>query len=130
MRYYSVSKTSTMIEEKVAHMPDALEWAQKKGFDAIKANYEGHEAPKSWLRGEGETRIVPDITGERNGRKSFVEVALKAGKKQMQISKWKLLSLMAAKRGGKLYILAPHGHKAYATSMIRDYNLDAELASI
>ena len=111
-------------------MPAALEWVGQKGFDKVKANYDGHENPKSWIRSKTEKPITPDITGVKHGKKNYVEVALKTEDTRRQVTKWKLLSLLASQQGGKFYLLAPRGHKAHTVKLVSKYGLAAEVISI
>jgi len=80
---------------------------------------------------KGETEAyVPDISGNKMGGKSYVEIALKTEDNNDQVSKYKLLSTMAGIKSGKLYLLAPKGHKAYVDKMVKQYNINAEIVSI
>lgn len=74
--------------------------------------------------------MVPHITGLKTGGKSYIEVALKTDMVHDMVSKWKLLSLLAARKGGKLYLLTPRGHKRFAEELVKDYNVNAEIKSI
>jgi len=111
-------------------MPTAIQWVEQKGFDSIKANFEGHENPKSWIRSKTEKPMIPDITGVKHGKKNYVELALKTDDERRQVTKWKLLSLLATQQGGKLYLLAPRGHKAHTVKIVNNYNLTATVISL
>ncbi len=112
---------NTEIVEKVAR------WAEKKGFKRIKANCESYETPKQYLKPAEEKAIIPDATGMRNGRKSYFEIATKTDNIRSKVSKWKLLSTLASRTGGKLFLLAPRGHKAFAERLIKNNLLMAEV---
>ena len=101
----------------------AIAWAKSKGFKQIKANVEDFETPATFARPGQEEPIVPDITGELYGRKSYIEIALKEDDKQPLISKWKLFCALAARKGGKLYLLASRGNKTFADRIVKTYNL-------
>ncbi len=108
----------------------AITWAKKHGFSNIKANTEDYEIPAGFTR-KGETEAyVPDISGSKLGGKSYVEIALKTEDNDDQVSKYKLLSTMASIKSGKLYLLAPKGHKAYVDKMVKQYNISADVISI
>jgi len=107
----------------------AINWAKKRGFKKIKANTENYETPFAFKRNEGDP-IIPDLTGMQASGKSYVEIATKSDDKQGVVSKWKLLSTMAQVKGGKLYLLAPRGHKAFTENIVKDYNLEARIISI
>ncbi len=109
----------------------ALDWVKKRGFSNIKANHEDYETPAHYSRqGDSEDQIIPDISGLKTGGKSYIEIATKTDMVHDKVSKWKLLSLMAARKGGKLYLLTPRGHKRFAEELVKDYNVNAEIKSI
>lgn len=116
-------KSSSFIER-------AAEWAERKGFKSVKANCEDYQTPKRFARREEEITVTPDVTGMKNGRKSYIEVAIKTEDNRRNISKWKLLSALARRTGGKLILLAPRGHKAFAERQLNKHFLMAELISI
>lgn len=109
----------------------AIDWAKKRGFSNLKANHEDYDSPAHFSKpGEDDNPYVPDITGLRTGGKSYIEVALKTDNVSRKVSKWKLLSMLAARKGGKLFLLAPRGHKTFTETIVRDYNLNAEIRSL
>lgn len=114
-----------MTEE--SYLLRAIHWVKRKGFSQIKANHEDFEEPTHFLKATGKEELVPDITATKFGRKSYFEVATKTEKPGRNISKWNLLSTLARMKGGKLYLLAPKGHKAFVERMLKKYNLNAEL---
>ncbi len=107
----------------------AINWAKKRGFKSIKANTDDYETPSHFSRPDGD-KVIPDVTGMQSSGKSYVEIATKTDDVQRRISKWKLLSTMAQVKGGKLYLLAPRGHKAFTENIVKDYNLDARVISV
>lgn len=121
-----------MLQEKEAYFDKALKWAERKGFSDIKANSEEHETPKKYMRQKGkeEEAFVPDLSGRKLGSKSFIEIALKSDNMRRSVTKWKLLSTLAAMKRGKLYLLAPHGHRKYADDLIKQHNISAQVVSI
>ena len=109
----------------------AIMWATKRGFENIKANTEEHESPRSFTRPGSDEVITPDLTATRTGNKSYFQIALKDEDKQEVISKWKLFGTMAARKGGKLYLLASRGHKSFTEQIVKQYNLpNAQVVSI
>lgn len=105
----------------------AIKWAEKQGYKEIKSIGEGYDSPTSYTQAGEEQPIIPDVTGLQMGRKSYFEIATKADDIRRKISKWKLLSTLAAMKGGKLFLLAPRGHKAFAESMVEKHNLSARV---
>jgi len=108
----------------------ALHWAKKNGFSKIKANTDEYETPAGFTKKGATEAFIPDVSGVRLGGKSYVEIAMKTEDNNEQVSKYKLLSTMAGMKSGKLYLLAPKGHKAYVDKMVKQYNISAEVISI
>lgn len=105
----------------------AVQWAKKQGFDQIKANCEEYETPTQYTRPGEESAFIPDVTGIQMGRKNYVEIAVKTENVRRKVSKWKLLSTLAGMKGGKLFLLAPRGHKSFAENVVKEHNLSAQV---
>lgn len=108
----------------------AIHWAEKQGFTNIKANYDDYESPVQFNKPGEDQPYIPDITGVKTGGKSYVEIAIKSDDMSRKVSKWKLLSTLAAMKGGKFFLLAPRGHKAFTEGIVERHNLDAKIISI
>ena len=113
--------------QKQEIIENAIKWAEKKGFKAIKANHPDFETPVQYTNPDQEETYTPDITGKRRGRKSYIEIALKTDNIQRRVTKWKLLSKLSAIKGGKLFLLAPSGHKAFTERVLKKHNLMANV---
>jgi hypothetical protein len=113
------------MSEKQDYFQPAIDWAKSLRLNNIKANYEGYESPRTFNRAEDDKDIsfVPDITGRKRTNKFYVEIAMKADNTRKMVSKWKLLSTLASMKGGKLYLLAPRGHKAFVQRLLDRYQL-------
>ena len=105
----------------------AIDWAKKHGFKTLKANAEGYETPTKFILQEGKQSFVPDITAIHLGGKNYIEIASKTENVNRSVSKWKLLSTLANKKGGKFFLLAPKGHKYFTEKLVEQYNLSAEV---
>ena len=103
----------------------AIEWAENFRLSNIKANFDGYESPRTFNRAESDNDVsfVPDITGRKRTNKYYVEIAMKADNTRKMVSKWKLLSTLASMKGGKLFLLAPRGHKAFVERLLSRYQL-------
>ncbi len=112
---------------EVSLIEKAVQWAKKHGFKEIKANIEEFEKPTQYTLQGRDQPFVPDVTALQFGAKSFFEIAMKTEDVQNRVSKWKLLSTLASRKGGKLYLLAPKGHKAFTTDLVAIHNIDAEV---
>jgi hypothetical protein len=106
------------------YMKKAINWAQEKGIYNIKANCQGFEQPSQFTKFAEEQPYIPDVTGKKSGNKFYVEIVTKKENKQRSVSKWKLLSTLAKTQGGKLFLLAPKGHKAFAEGILKEHNLN------
>jgi hypothetical protein len=101
-----------------------------RGFEKVKANIEGFEAPARLTNRTEDISYVPDITAVKQGSKSYFEVAVKSGRIQKTLSKWRLLSELAKLRHGKFYLLVPKGNFAFVQRTLADYPIDAEVVKI
>ncbi|MEL6274607.1 MAG: hypothetical protein AAFU03_05875, partial [Bacteroidota bacterium] len=102
----------TNTQEKDPDLIQALldKVVKKKGFDEVRANVEGYETPSKIRRGkDSEEYFIPDVTGEVNGRKSYFELGMKTNDERLLVTKWRLLSSLAAYKNGKLYLAVPRG---------------------
>ena len=128
--YYCVDIKLLMME-KQNYFEKALAWVQSSGFDQIKANVDGYDMPKRFLKAEDEEEaMVPDITGLKRGKKNYIEIALKTDRVRRRVTKWKLLDKLSHIKGGKLYLLAPYGHKSFAERIVKRYGLEAQIVSL
>ncbi len=112
-----------MSEKKQTYFQQAIAWAKKRRLSNIKANHENFETPSAFSKADEERPYIPDITGKKMGGKFYVEIALKAENISRTVSKWKLLSTLATMKGGKLFLLAPRGHKAFVERVLDKYHL-------
>ncbi len=113
------------------HFDKAIHWVKGHGYDKIRATAEGYDAPSTFRRKEEDGEIMsPDITAVKNKRKSYFEIAMKDEDLEFSISKWKLISAVANAQNGKLFLLAPHGHKAFAARIIERHDIVAEVIAL
>lgn len=109
----------------------AISWVKSQGYDKIRANVEGFDAPSIFRRNQDNGEIMmPDITAVKSKRKSYFEIALKDEDIDHSISKWKLISAVASAQNSKLFLLAPHGHKAFAARTIERHDIAAEVIAL
>lgn len=109
----------------------AIQWVKNQGYDKIRANMDGFDAPSTFRRDtEGGEIMAPDITAVKSRRKSYFEIALKGEELEHSVSKWKLISAVATAQNGKLYLLAPHGHKAFAMRTVERHDIEAEVVAL
>ncbi|WP_338877057.1 hypothetical protein WBJ53_15485 [Spirosoma sp. SC4-14] len=118
---------------KQTYFPEVINWAQEHGFDEIRANLPDnntYETPIRYERVQDDVAFTPDVTGKSFSNKSYFEVILKTDKIQRLLSKLKLISLLASRQKGKLYLMVPKGHFQFARNMCRTHRLRAELVKL
>lgn len=108
---------------KEEYIEKALSWAKTKRISNIKSKLDDYDDPVHYNRKDEEDSFTPDITGNKLSKKIYVEIALKDDDKRRVISKWKLLNTLASMKGGKLYLLAPKGHKAFTQRILKSHDL-------
>lgn len=85
---------SEKIENK-EFLEKSIHYLQNTGFKNIRADIEGYDTPKSFIKKGSETKITPDIVAEKNGRKYFFEISLKTEKDRLLKSKWLFLDTLS-----------------------------------
>lgn len=105
----------------------ALKIVEAKGFDDIRADFEGYEAPAAFQRQESEISYTPDITATKNDRKFYFEIAKKTDQQDKLISKWKLLSMMSKIKNGSFHILVPYGQMKFTRELLDAHHIEANL---
>ena len=118
-------------EEKKSFLQQAIKWIQKKPITNLRSVAEGYEDPRSFYHKQSKADIKPDITIETpRGIKHYTEIAMKSENPQILVTKWKLLSMLAAMKRGNLYLLAPKGHKLFTQRLVKKYNINALVYSL
>ena len=119
------------MEKDAAVIQEAIEsYVAPRGYKNIRANVENFETPSRLSRGKKEEAFIPDITGILNGRKSYFELALKTEKIRQVVTKWKLLSKIAAFKRGKFVLLVPSGHFAFTNRLLKKYPIEAKVVKL
>lgn len=108
---------NTEILEKSIHHLEAT------GFEHIKADIEGYESPKSYVRKETGNKITPDIVAVKNGRKYFFDISLKSKRTRLLKSKWLFLDTLSRMKSNRFRIITTRGHYSFTDSMLEDINL-------
>ena len=116
---------------KAEYMEDAIKWASKKPVVTLKAQHEGYDPPQVFTNKETNHEVQADISFVvHGGAKHYSDVALKTEDQQALVTRWKLLSTMAAIKRGKLHLLAPRGHKSFAQGLVDQYNISAKVYAL
>ncbi len=104
------------LEKSIHHL-------QANGFEDIKADMEGFNIPKSYLRKGTDSKITPDIVAFKNGRKYIFEIGLKSEKPRLLKSKWLFLDTLSRMNSGFFRIITTKGHYKFTNTMLEDINL-------
>ena len=117
-------------DENNTFLQQSIEYLENKGFENIKADMEGFETPKSYLKKGSEQKITPDIVAERQGIKHYFELSLKSKKPLLLKSKWRFLDVISRMRNQRFKIITTKGHYKFTNEMLDDLNLQKNLIKI
>lgn len=110
------SENEAFITKSILHL-------EATGFENIKADMDGYETPKSYIRKESGIKITPDIVALKNGRKYFFEISLKSEKPRLLKSKWLFLDTLSRMNSNSFRIITTKGHYKFTDDMLEDINL-------
>lgn len=116
MIYSDKQENRDLLEQSVEHL-------QSRGFNNIKADAEGYETPKSYIKKSTGRAITPDITATKNGRKYLFDISLKSQKPTLLKSKWLMLDTLSRMKSNRFRILTFRGHYSFTQSLLKDINL-------
>jgi len=113
-------------KENIEFLKESISYLENKGFDNIKADIEGYETPKSYLKkGRGsDVSITPDIVAEKAGRKHYFEIGLKSEESTLLKSKWRFLDVLTRMKDDRFKVITRRGHYKFTQDMLDDLNLD------
>jgi len=110
-----------------------IKFAKKSGYHDIKADFSGYTSPASISMVSNDMTLTPDFTARRGEGKYYFELVVKSGKEEDQntlISKWKVLQSMARMKGGCLRLFVPRGSYKFATELMQNHHIEAELTKL
>ncbi len=110
------TENKTFLEKSIQHL-------KATGFDQIKADMEGYDTPKSYLRKGTESKITPDIVAQKDGKKYYFEISLKSKKPTLLKSKWLFLDTISRMQSNRFRIITTKGHYKFTDMMLEDINL-------
>jgi hypothetical protein len=110
------TEDTTFLEKSIQHL-------EATGFEQIKADMEGYDTPKSYLRKGTDSKITPDIVAQKNGRKYYFEISLKSKKPTLLKSKWLFLDTISRMQSNRFRIITTKGHYKFTNMMLEDINL-------
>lgn len=105
-------------------LTSSIQYLENLGYNNIKADIEGYETPKSYLKRGSEIEITPDIVAEKEGRKHIFDLSLKSKKPRLLKSKWLFLNTLSQLKSYRFRLITKRGHYKFTNETIEDINLD------
>lgn len=125
--------TNKRTEEYNAFAEQVINFAKKSGYQDIKADFTGYTSPASISMVSKDITLTPDFTAMRGESKYYFELVVKNEKDEEQstlVSKWKVLESMARMKGGCLRLFVPRGSYKFATELMQNHHIEAELTKL
>lgn len=122
--------THTEKKENEVFIKESVNYLQNLGFENIKADIDGFESPKSYVKREGDIKITPDITATRRTRKYYFEIGLKSDKQRLLKTKWRFLDVLSRMNDHRFRIITKKGHYKFTNDMLKDLNLNKTLIKL
>lgn len=119
--------TQTDKQDNTEFLEKSIDHLKATGFENIKADLEGYETPKSYLRKGEEMKITPDIVAMKNGRKYFFDISLKSAKPKLLKTKWLFLDTLSRMNSNRFRIITTRGHYKFTDDMLDDVNLSNKI---
>jgi hypothetical protein len=105
-------------------LKNSVTYLEQHGFENIKADVEGYDSPKSFIKKGSDVTITPDIVGEKNGTKHYFDISLKSEKPNLLKSKWLFLNTLSAAKSRRFRLITTRGHFKFTNEMLQDINLN------
>lgn len=117
-------------EKNTDFLSQTIQYLENRGFENIKADMEGFETPKSYLKKGSEVTITPDIVAERDGERHIFEISLKSKKPRLLKSKWLFLDVLSKMKQYRFKIVTTRGHYKFTDETLSSINLDMKTIKI
>lgn len=105
-----------ILERSIKHL-------EARGFNNIKADMEGYDTPKSYIKKSTGNAVTPDITATKNGRKYLFDISLKSEKPTLLKSKWVFLDTLSRMKSNRFRIITFRGHYKFTDTLLQELNL-------
>ncbi|MFP4088957.1 MAG: hypothetical protein ACLFUB_12900 [Cyclobacteriaceae bacterium] len=118
-------------DKQTKYLEQAVQLLKSKGYSDIKAELPDYESPTSFTEKNSDKSYTPHMTGKKDTGKDYFQV-VEGDKKNIQdvVSKWKLFANLAKIKNGQFFLLVPYGKKKYATELLNEYNIEAQLMKL
>ncbi|MDE3742173.1 hypothetical protein [Maribacter polysaccharolyticus] len=110
-------------KENKEFLEKSIQHLEATGFENIKADIEGYETPKSYIKKKTGVKITPDIVALKNGIKYIFEISVKSEKPLLLKSKWLFLDTLSRLKSNRFRIITTKGHYKFTSTMLEDINL-------
>lgn len=105
-------------------LSQSISYLESLGYSKIKADIEGYESPKSYLKKGSEIEVTPDIVAEKEGRKHIFDLSLKSQKPRLLKSKWLFLNSLSQIKSYRFRLITTRGHYKFTNETVDDINLN------
>lgn len=116
-----ITQDKAKYTEELSH---SISYLESLGYSKIKADIDGYETPKSYLKKGSEIEVTPDIVAEKEGRKHIFDLSLKSQKPRLLKSKWLFLNTLSQIKSYRFRIITTRGHYKFTNETINDINLN------
>lgn len=103
---------------------DSISYLKNLGYENIKADIEGYDTPKSYIKKGSDIAITPDIVAEKEGRKYIFDLSLKTVKPRLLKSKWLFLNTLSQIKKYRFRLITKRGHYSFSNQITDSINLD------
>ncbi len=110
-------------EQHLDFLENSITYLQNLGYKNIKADIEGFETPKSYVKKGSNISITPDIVAEKEGRKHIFDISLKTPRTNLLKSKWLFLNAFSILKSHSFKLITTRGHYKFTNEMLNDINL-------
>ncbi len=109
--------------KNTATLQHSILYLKNRGFKDIKADIEGYETPKSYIKAGTDISVTPDVVAVKEGQTYFFDVSLKSEKPNLLKSKWLFLNTLSAIKSYRFRLITIKGHYSFSESMLETLNL-------
>lgn len=103
----------------------SINYLENLGYNNIKADIDGYETPKSYLKKGSDVSITPDIVAEKEGRRYMFDLGLKSVKPKLLKSKWLFLNTLSQLKSYRFRLITKRGHYKFSSEITDAINLDS-----
>lgn len=117
-------------KENKDFLKKSVTYLENLGYQNIKADIDGYELPKSYLKKGSEIKVSPDITCTKHSKKFYFEIGIKSEKPKLLKSKWRFLDVLSRMQGENFKIITKKGHYKFTSDLLDDLNLNKNLIKL